>query len=251
MLQNIISYKKNQWLNSSDCSIKPLIDYIRSTGGLRNTQIEAIEQYLFLKIKGENKPLWQLFSEGFFINGADLSTVNINQTARDFLAKNIAARALFEFSRMKKNGSTLLPDLEKLIIEKADKLDYESIIKAIFYNVNYADYLFSLPMGAGKTYLMAAFKYLDLYFAQLEPDNKNFAHNFLVLVPSGLKSSIVPSLKTIENFDPTWVLQEPAASNLKKILKFEVLDQPKSAKKSNKARNPNAQKVNQYLSQEG
>jgi type III restriction enzyme len=93
--------------------------------------------------------------------------------------------------------------------------------------------------------------YLDLYFAQLEPGNKHFAHNFLVLAPSGLKSSIVPSLKTIENFDPAWVLQEPAASNLKKILKFEVLDQPKSAKKSNKARNPNAQKVNQYLSQPG
>lgn len=249
MLQNIISYKKNQWLNSSDCSIKPLIDYIRDTGGLRNTQIEAIEQYLFLKIKGENKPLWQLFSEGFFINGTDLSMLNINQTAREFLSKNISARALFEFSRMKKNGNTLLPDLEKLIIEKADKLDYESIIKAIFYKVNYADYLFSLPMGTGKTYLMAAFMYLDLYFAQLEPNNKNFAHNFLVLVPSGLKSSIVPSLKTIENFDPTWILQEPAASNLKKMLKFEVLDQPKSAKKSNKARNPNAQKVNQYLSQ--
>jgi superfamily II DNA or RNA helicase len=249
MLQNIITYKKNLWLNSPDCSIKPLVDYIRNTGGLRDTQVEAIEQYLFLKIKGENKPLWQLFSEGFFINGDDLSKVNINETARKFLESNISARALFEFSRMKKNGGTLLPDLEKLIVVKVDKLDYDSIIKSIFYNVSYADYLFSLPMGAGKTYLMAAFIYLDLYFAQNEPDNKNFAHNFLVLVPSGLKSSIVPSLKTIENFEPTWVLQEPAASELKKKLKFEVLDQPKSGKKSNKARNPNAKKVNQYLSQ--
>ena len=26
----------------------------------------------------------------------------------------------------------------------------------------YTDYLFSLPMGAGKTYLMSAFIYLDL-----------------------------------------------------------------------------------------
>ncbi|PIX89693.1 MAG: hypothetical protein COZ31_00735 [Nitrospirae bacterium CG_4_10_14_3_um_filter_44_29] len=250
MLQNIIANKKNQWLNSPDCTVKFLIDYIRKTGGLRDTQVEAIEQYLFLKIKGENKPLWQLFSEGFFINGEDLSTVNINQTARTFLGKNIPARALFEFSRMKTNGNTLLPELENLIKDKADKLDYDKIIKSIFYNVSYADYLFSLPMGAGKTYLMAAFIYLDLYFAQLEPDNKNFAHNFLVLVPSGLKSSIVPSLKTSENFNPLWVLQEPAASNLKKILKFEVLDQPKSGKKSNKARNPNAQKVNQYISQQ-
>ena len=247
MLQNIITNKKNQWLNSSDCSIKFLIDYIRTKGGLRETQIQAIEQYLFLKIKGENKPLWQLFSEGFFINGADLSTVNINQTARTFLEKNIPVRALFEFSRMKANGSTFLPELEKLIIDKANQLDCDKIIKSIFYNVNYADYLFSLPMGAGKTYLMAAFIYLDLYFAQLEPDNKNFAHNFLVLAPSGLKSSIVPSLKSIENFDPSWVLPEPAASNIKKLLKFEVLDQPKSGKKSMKGRNPNAKKVNDSL----
>ncbi|HXL55646.1 MAG TPA: DEAD/DEAH box helicase family protein, partial [Chitinophagaceae bacterium] len=249
MLHSIIQIKKNKWLYSEDCSVSDLVKYIRDKGQLRNTQIEAIETYLFLKIQGQNKPLWQLFSEGFFINGADLATLNINQTARDFLAQNISARALFEFSRMKKNGSTLLPDLEKLIIDKADKLNYDSIIKEIFYKVNYADYLFSLPMGAGKTYLMAAYLYLDLYFAQLEPDNKIFAHNFLVLVPSGLKSSIVPSLKTIENFDPTWVLQEPAASNLKKILKFEVLDQPKTGKKSLKGKNPNAHKVNQYLSQ--
>jgi hypothetical protein len=35
-------------------------------GQLRDTQIEAIETYLFLKIQGQNKPLWQLFSEGFY-----------------------------------------------------------------------------------------------------------------------------------------------------------------------------------------
>jgi hypothetical protein len=245
MLHTIISIKKNQWLQSRDCPIIDLVNYIRHTAKLRDTQVEAVEQYLFLKIQGGNKPLWQLFSEGFFINGpADLSKEQISQSAREYLENSIAARALFEFSRIKTNGSTLLPKLEILIKENADQLDYDNIIRSIFYKVNYTDYLFSLPMGAGKTYLMAAFIYLDLYFAQLEPDNKNFAHNFLVLVPSGLKSSIVPSLKTIENFDPSWVLPEPAANNLRKILKFELLDQPKSGKKSNKARNPNADKVN-------
>jgi hypothetical protein len=94
---------------------------------------------------------------------------------------------------------------------------------------------------------MAAFIYLDLYFADNEPDNMAFAHNFLVLVPSGLKSSIVPSLKTIKDFDPSWVLPEPSASSLRKILKFDVLDEQKTARKSNKARNPNAQKVNACL----
>jgi superfamily II DNA or RNA helicase len=250
MLQTIIEYHKNQWLNSDECTVKPMIDYIKNKGQLREAQYEAIETYLFLKIKGQNKPLWELFSEGFFSNGDDLSKLNINQTAREIFETNKAAKSLLDFTRFKvKNGNgteTLLPDLEKYIINNADKIDYENIIKRIFYGIDYSDYLFSLPMGAGKTFLMASIIYLDLYFALNEPENKNFAHNFIILVPSGLKSSIVPSIKTIEKFDPTWIIPEPSASKLKNLIKFEILDQPKTGKKSNKARNPNAQKVNSY-----
>ena len=247
MLHYIIQEKKNKWLQSDDCTIRDLVKYIRDKGHLRDTQIEAIETYLFLKIQGQNKPLWQLFSEGFFTNGTDLAKLDINQIAREYLTQNKNAFALFDFARQKNGNGTYIPELEKLIKANPASLDYDTIIKSIFYNVNYADYLMSLPMGAGKTFLMAAFIYLDLYFADNEPENKAFAHNFLVLIPSGLKSSIVPSLKTIENFDPSWVLPEPSASNLKKLLKFEVLDEQKTAKKSNKARNPNAQKVNACL----
>ena len=247
MLNNIIREKKNKWVQSDDCTVSDLVKYIRDKGQLRDTQIEAIETYLFLKIQGENKPLWQLFSESFFTNGTDLSKLNINQAAREYLTVNKKAFALFDFARTRNGSGTLLPELEKLIIDKPSELDYDTIIKSIFYNVSYSDYLMSLPMGAGKTFLMAAFIYLDLYFADNEPENKSFAHNFLVLIPSGLKSSIFPSLKTIENFDPSWVLPEPSASNLKRLLKFDILDEQKSAKKSNKARNPNAQKVNACL----
>lgn len=247
MLQNLIKHKKNEWLASKDCTVLPIIQYIKEKGELRDAQIEAIETYLFLKIKGQNRPLWQLFSEGFFNLNEDLSALPISQYAREFLEKNISAHALFEFSRQKKGSSLVLPpELEKLIIKDTDKLDYTTIIKTLFYGVDYSDYLFSLPMGAGKTFLMAAFIYLDLYFALNEPANRMFAHNFIILVPSGLKSSIIPSLKTIEKFDPSWVLPEPSASNIKRLIKFELLDQPKSAKKSNKARNPNAQKINQH-----
>ena len=247
MLHYILQHKKNEWLQSDDCTIRDLVKYIRDKGHLRDTQIEAIETYLFLKIQGQNKPLWQLFSEGFFTNGTDLAKLDINQIAREYLSQNKNAFALFDFARQKNGNGTYIPELEKLIKANPASLDYDTIIKSIFYNVNYADYLMSLPMGAGKTFLMAAFIYLDLYFADNEPENKAFAHNFLVLIPSGLKSSIVPSLKTIENFDPSWVLPEPSASNLKKLLKFEVLDEQKTAKKSNKARNPNAQKANACL----
>lgn len=247
MIYEIIREKKNSWLNSDYCSIKETIKYLRNKGELRDTQIEAIETYLFLKIKAENKPLWQLFSEGFFTNGSNLSSLNINETTREYLKNHKDAHALYDFSIQKKDGKEILPNLSKLIISNPDKLDYQRIIKSIFYDIDYPDYLMSLPMGAGKTFLMAAIIYLNLYYAQNEPENKHFAHNFLVLIPSGLKSSIGPSLRNIANFDPTWVLPEPAASNIKRMIKFDVLDQPRAAKKSNKAENPNAQKVSSGL----
>ena len=180
MIHQIIKIKTNQWLQSKDCSINGLLSYIKEKGELRDTQIEAIETYLFLKIEGQNKPLWQLFSEGFFTNGNDLSTLNLNDKARTYLENNITAFALYDFSRLKTGKTTLLPNLEEMIVDNCGNVEYEKIIKNIFYNVSYADYLLSLPMGSGKTYLMAAFIYIDLYFASNEPENKKFAHNFLV-----------------------------------------------------------------------
>ena len=247
MLNNIIEKNKQIWLRSDSCPIKELLIYMRDKGALRDTQIEAIETYLYLKIEGENKPLWQLFSEGFFANGTDLAALNINQTTRNYLSTHKNALALYNFARQPNGKTTLLPDLVQKIIADPAALVYDQIIKNIFYGVEYADYLMSLPMGAGKTFLMAAFIYLDLYYAKNEPDNPAFAHNFLILIPSGLKSSIVPSLRSIEQFDPTWVIPDPAASELKRLLKFNILDEQKSSKRSNKARNPNAQKVNQIL----
>ena len=94
-----------------------------------------------------------------------------------------------------------------------------------------------------ENYLMAAFIYWDLYFAQNEPHNPAFAHNFMIFAPSGLKSSVVPSLKNIQGFDPTWVIPEPATSEIKRQLSFVGLDQSKTAKKSNKTKNPNVQKI--------
>lgn len=61
MLNKIIRRKTLQWLKSPACSMIELINYIKEKGELRNTQVEAIETFLFLKIKGQNKPLWKLF----------------------------------------------------------------------------------------------------------------------------------------------------------------------------------------------
>lgn len=239
MLNKYLKILKDSWFYSNECTVKEVVHYIKTTAKLRDTQIEAIEIYLFLKIKGENKPLWQLFSEGLFLEKIDANDL----TAQYLLEKKEFQKlSLYQFAKKE------LPALAKHINDKnISNEECERIIKQIFYGVNYSDYLLSLPMGAGKTFLMASFIYLDLYFALNEPNNKHFAHNFLILIPSGLKNSIAPSLKSIASFDGSWVLPETDAKRIKKLLKFDILDVPKTAKKSNLAVNPNAAKVNSIL----
>lgn len=246
MFYKLIEKKREEWLDSKECSVAELIHYIERRGMMRDAQLEAIKTYLFLKIACKNQPLWKLFVEGVF-NDTNIGQVELTETARKIFETNKAAVALFQYSRLQdKTGKQLAPELESFIKRNADKIDYGTIFKKVFYDVTYTDYLFSLPMGAGKTYLMAAFIYLDLYFAQNEPDNPAFAHNFMVMAPSGLKSSIVPSLKHIKEFDPSWIIPEPTATQLKRLIKFEVLDEQKTANKSNRIKNPNAQKINNH-----
>ena len=187
MLSSMISQRVEQWFLREDCPAKQVVEYIEQAGFFRNAQIDAIKTYLFLKIEGANRPLSELFSDGALMLRENLSRLPISEDVRALFEKDNSARTLFEFSRTKTNGGskTLLPEVEKYLLDHAEEINCDSIIKRMFYGVEYPDYLFSLPMGAGKTYLMAAFIYLDLYFAQNDPANKIFAHNFILMIPSG------------------------------------------------------------------
>ena len=243
MFYKMIEAKRNEWLASGSCTAKGVVDYIERTSQMRDAQVEAIKTYLFLKIACGCKPLAELFRQGVF-NTLSLDEIEVSAKVRDFLMSNPAAAALFEYACLKNDaGEQVSPKLEQQIRKDPESIDYNKFFRDAFYGLSYTDYLFSLPMGAGKTYLMAAFIYLDLYFAKNEPNNPAFAHNFIIFAPSGLKSSVVPSLKTIQNFNPAWVIPEPAATDIKRIISFEVLDQSKTAKKSNKTKNPNVQKI--------
>lgn len=246
MFYKLIERKRDAWLADRLCPVADLLKYILQRGMLRDAQIEAIKTYLYLKIACGNKNLAQLFIDGTFntLTEAELDAMPLSVAARSCLQKNKAALALYEYASLRDDsGNMLSAKVVQAIKDTPESIDYAKVWRDAFYGVSYTDYLFSLPMGAGKTYLMAIFIYLDLYFAMNEPSNTAFAHNFIVFAPSGLKSSVVPSLKTIKNFDTSWIIPEPAASNLRKLLIFEVLDQSKTEKKSNKVKNPNVQKL--------
>ncbi|MGM9993999.1 MAG: DEAD/DEAH box helicase family protein [Candidatus Avigastranaerophilus sp.] len=243
MFYSIIQKKRDEWYNSKDCTVRELINYIESKAELRDAQIDAIKTYLFFKIKCENKPLWELFYNGMF-NSLNVEELEIKQQLKDYFLENPCALSLYQYAVTQNDkGEQVSKKLEKEIKDNFCNIDYKNVFKNIFYNVEYTDYLFSLPMGAGKTFLMACFIYLDLYFALNEPKNKSFAHNFIIFAPSGLKSSVIPSLRTIQKFNPAWVIPEPSATEIKRMIKFEVLDQSKTDKKSNKIKNPNVQKI--------
>lgn len=243
MFYHMVKKKCGEWYESPACTVQGVIDYIRSAGFMRDAQLEAIKIYLFLKIAGGNRPLQELFAEGFF-NTLVVDELPLSVTARAAFKENPAAVALYEFATMQDDsGHELSPELAGRLRDNPGSVDSHRILRQIFGENHYTEYLYSLPMGAGKTFLMAAFIYLDLYYAMLEPKNPAFAHNFLIMVPSGLKSSVVPSLKTIQRFDPAWVLAEPAATQVKRLLKFEILDAPKTQAKSNRVKNPNVQKI--------
>ena len=234
-------------MNRKDCPVRFLLSYIESRGMLRDAQVDAIKTYLFLKIECGSRPLWKLFAEGTF-RTLNLSNMSLTVKARRILEADSAAASLYEYAcQPDGQGGCSAPALKRYIEVHPDTIKYEEVLKKIFYDVEYPDYIFSLPMGAGKTYLMAAFIYLDLYFSLNEPDNPSFAHNFMILAPSGLKSSIIPSIQNIQDFDPTWVLPEPSASQIKGEIQFEMLDAQKAAQRSNRVKNPNAQKINSHL----
>ena len=246
MFYKLIQSKRNQWFTLPDCSVRTLVRYIEDKGKMRDAQIDAVKTYLFLKIACQNKPLAEIFKEGLFntLTDKDIDQLPMTAEARQVFKSNPAAVALYEFASSKDDqGNVMAKQMAETLLKKPYDVDIDDVVNKIFYGVNYPDYVFSLPMGAGKTFLMAAFIYIDLYFAQQEPDNKAFAHNFMILVPSGLKTSVIPSLRTIQDFDPSWIIPDPAASHLKRELKFEMLDENKSANKSNRTKNPNVQKI--------
>ena len=239
MLSELVERKKHIWLTSPHCPMRDIFSYIRKTGKLRSPQIEAIENYLFLKTEGENRPLAELLIEGFFVMDEDYEDIKEREpyALYEFMETNPAAISLYKFAQIN-NRTQLVEEIRN----NRKGIDYEQVIKDLFYKLTYPDYLMSLPMGAGKTFLMAAIIYLDLHLRSTNPAS-GFAANFLILIPNALKSSIGPSLKNIIKFDPTWVLPPDVATKIKSNIKFEVLDKPKKSRKTLQTSNPNALKV--------
>lgn len=239
---NLIESKASEWMRreiaKSQSTARGLIKHIEQEGKLRKPQKEAIEVYLWLKFAAGNKKISDIIKSGLLYDQDLAKTYDNFYTFGD----NYTAQFLNQF--FQDNG---VKNLHKKLVNDphGEKIDWEKVLEDLLHNYDYPNYLFSLPMGAGKTWLMAAFIYLDLHFAGLFENDKRFSRNFVVLAPQASKTAILPSLQTIKNFNPEWILPKNEAGKLKQVIQIEILDALGSRRRDKlQGNNPNLEKVN-------
>ena len=176
---------------------------------LRQPQYEAFEMYIFLKEYFGNPKLADLFDywrknyNPQVSNGSELVQRDIPFT--------------FENTQLIK-GYSLFSETEMLNRETlADFFQQLSDLKQ-----EYANYIFALTMGTGKTILMAMCIFYEFLLAHKYTKDERFCHNALVLAPD---TTVLQSLKEIHTFDKAKVFTEKYARELDTIIKFHFLDE--------------------------
>lgn len=248
-IYSLIRSKTETWVKlekeSNQSLINNTLDHIEKTGMLRPPQREGIETYLWIKFVGDNKRLPEMVKEGLLYDDVVAQEYDNYHTFKD----NYVTQFLNQF--FQDNG---LKTLHKKLVNdpKGNTIDWNALLDELLHNFDYSNYLYSLPMGAGKTFLMACFIYLDLYFATFFKEDKRFAHNFVVFAPQASKTAILPSLRTIKDFNPEWILPKEEADKLKQIITIEILDSLSSKRKDKlHGNNPNLEKVNRIKQTKG
>lgn len=151
-----------------------ILAHIKRVSFLHGPQVEALETYIFLKEVIGNKPSVEIFKKSFE-NEIDLMK-GLGLTDKETLA--------------------LMRDSEK-----EEKI--QSILDEKFGTSDYANQVYALTMGSGKTILMAVMMLYDFVLSFYHKDDERFAKNALVFAPD---TTIIESLKEIKTFDYSKVL---------------------------------------------
>lgn len=160
---------------------------------LRQPQFEALEIYIFLKEYQGNKKIHDIFTDWYekqngFENRGDVG-VGKNEQTTLFMMNVEEYKEVF--SRMKK------------------------------YEQDYANYIFALTMGTGKTILMATCIFYEFLLANKFPKDNRYCHNALVFAPD---KTVLESLREIQTFDKSKVVPPEYLSWLDSNLKIYYLE---------------------------
>ena len=167
---------------------------------LRKPQFEALEMYVFLKEFLDNDYLFNVFKQwskkkGVFEYRND---VGVDQKTQQL--------GMFGPSEFQGEDQEMFDEVYQQI----------SSFKQI-----YANYIFALTMGIGKTVLMSTSIFYEFLLANKYPQDERYCHNALVFAPD---KTVLQSLKEIETFDKSKVVPQEYVNWLDTHLKFHFLD---------------------------
>ena len=151
-----------------------ILSHIKRVAFLHEPQIEALETYIYLKEVVGNKPSMEVFRQSF---GNELEFIR---------ALGVSDKEALE-----------------LVLDKNKEKKIQIILDEKFGTSDYANQVYALTMGSGKTILMAVMMLYDFVLSFYHKDDERFAKNALVFAPD---TTIIESLKEIKTFDYSRVL---------------------------------------------
>ncbi len=173
---------------------KKFLDFNDPESGafLRQPQFEALEMYVFIKEYLDNRHVHQIFADWHARqNGFEArSNLGVEQTE---------------------------------IFGDLDAEQYESVFEYIQqFERTYPNYIFALPMGTGKTILMATCIFYEFLLANKFPKDPKYCHNALVFAPD---RTVLQSLKEIKTFDMGLVVPPEYVNFLSTQIQFHFLEE--------------------------
>ena len=177
---------------------KKFLDFNDPESGafLREPQFEALEMYVFLKEYLGNRHVHEIFADwhkkqkGF----ESRSNLGVEQLGLFGDLPTETYEALFDYIRKFKRS--------------------------------YPNYIFALPMGTGKTILMATCIFYEFLLADKFPKDAAYCHNALVFAPD---RTVLQSLKEIQTFDLGLVVPTEYVNFLSSHVQFHFLEEAGTA----------------------
>lgn len=163
---------------------------------LREPQYEALEIYIFLKEFFRNKKVHDIFKEWFEKSGL------FAQRTEGGIGKGGMQGGLFE---------------------AVTKEQYQAAFERMRQNARaYANYIFALTMGTGKTILMGTCVFYEFILANKFPKDPLYCHNALVFAPD---RTVLQSLREIQEFDISKVVPQEYVGFLTSHVQFHYLEE--------------------------
>jgi|CXWL01.1.fsa_nt_gi hypothetical protein len=194
-----IQQKVREWRDGGYVGVEKetlnILSHIKKVGFLHSPQVEAIETYIYIKEILGNKP-----------------TLDVVKAVFDDERELIKSLGLSD-----KEVADLAWDKDK------DK-KIAQLVHDKYNGIDYANQVYALTMGSGKTILMGAMMLYDFVLSYYHQDDNRFGKNALVFAPD---TTIIESLKEIKTFDYSKVLPREY-ENVALNIKFHYLENTES-----------------------